>query len=139
MLKLTMSPLIDIGIMLNNYSHDIATAFLIVSAVSMWILSKTYPVPAEAGKDVELYFISINRSIMRLAKYSLIWVLIAGVPRTIFYVQYEWSNIAGGIQVTIITAKHIVIFLLVGVGLFHWFKIRKKVRRLELKHNAPRG
>ncbi|MBI4824490.1 MAG: hypothetical protein HY805_09735 [Nitrospirae bacterium] len=134
-----MSSLLDIGVMLNNYSHDIATAFLIVGAVAMLVLSKSYPDLAHAGKDMELYYIGTNRSIMRLVKYSLIWVLIAGVPRTIFYVRYEWSNIAGGIQVAVITAKHIAMFLLVGVGLFYWLKIRKTLRSLELKHNVRQG
>lgn len=122
--------------MVNNYSHDIATAFLAVSGATMWILSRKYQNPEDA--EAETYFVKVFLSVTLIAKYSLLWILIAGVPRVIFYKQYEWSDMAGNLQVVAIIIKHIVMFLLVGTGLFYWSKLDKKVKILKIKHN-PAG
>jgi len=125
-----MGAFLDIAIMINNYSHDIATAFLAVSGLSLWIIIKNYPADS---KGLEGYFSTSNKTICRLGKYSLAWVLIAGVPRVIFYKTHEWSSAAGSLQVTAILIKHVVMFLLVGVGVFYWLKIRSRLKELEIK------
>ena len=119
--------------MVNNYSHDIATAFLAVSGATMWILSKEHQDTEDA--EAETYFVKIYRSVTSIAKYSLIWILLAGIPRIIFYRQYEWSDMAGNLQVVAIIIKHIVMFLLVGAGLFFWSRLDKKVKTLKMKHS----
>jgi len=127
-----MSPTANILIMTMNYSHDIATAFLAVSGMMMLFLSRMYPAPA--GKETDLFFISTYEVIKKSARYSLEWILVAGVPRIIFYVQFEWSSMAGDLQVIAIIIKHIVMFVLVGMGLYYWFRINKKVQSLKIKH-----
>lgn len=124
----------DIILMVSNYSHDIATAFLAVSGLTMWIISKEHLKPESA--EMEHYFPGIYRSITRMAKYSLAWILLAGVPRIVFYTQYEWSDMAGELQVVAIIIKHIVMFLLVGMGLYYWSKLDKRIKSLKLKQNA---
>jgi len=119
--------------MVNNYSHDIATAFLAVSGATMWILLRKYQNPEDVETGV--YFVKIYRSVTSIAKYSLIWILLAGIPRIIFYRQYEWSDMAGNLQVVAIIIKHIVMFLLVGAGLFFWSRLDKKVKTLKMKHS----
>lgn len=125
-----MGSLLDIVIMINNYSHDIATAFLAVSGLSFWIIIKNYP---KGSERLEGYFSISNKTIARVGRYSLLWVLIAGVPRVIFYKTHEWSNAAGGLQVTAILIKHVVMFLLVGIGIFYWLRIRSRLKELEMK------
>lgn len=129
-----MGAALDIAIMVNNYSHDIATAFLVVSAVALWIISASYP--QSSDKADELYFVEAHQAVSRAARYSLVWVLLAGVPRVIFYKRYEWSNIAGYGQVPAILAKHVVIFVLVVLGIYYWVRVRKRVRSIRLKHVA---
>lgn len=131
-----MNPMLDIALITNNYSHDIATAVLAISGGTMLLLSRNYP--PDATPEIELYFIRIYSSITRAAKYSLLWILIAGVPRITFYKQYEWSDKAGDLQVVAIIIKHIVMFLLVGTGLFYWSKLNKKVVHLKIKNNIRR-
>lgn len=121
-------------IMTVNYSHDIATAMLAVSGAALWIISYAYP--GEAGPETGRYFIRIYRSITRLAAYSLFWILAAGVPRIVFYNQYEWSESAADLQIIAIIIKHIVMFLLVGTGIFYWSKIGKKVKQLNLRQGG---
>jgi hypothetical protein len=109
-----------------NYSHDIATAILAVSGATLWIMWATFP--SDAGSTAAPHLIGIYHNITRLAKYSLWWILAAGVPRIIFYTEYEWSREAGDLQVVAIVIKHIVMFLLVGTGLFFWARLSKKVK-----------
>ena len=127
-----MTATASILIMTINYSHDIATAFLAVSGMMMFFLSNVYP--ASAGQESDFFFIRIYEKIRKSARYSLEWILLAGVPRIIFYMQFEWSTMAGDLQVIAIIIKHIVMFVLVGMGLYYWFRINKKVQSLKIKH-----
>ena len=124
-----MSAIKDIFIMSITYSHDIATAILAVSGATMWILSRNYQISENA--QTENYFIRAYQSVTKMAKYSLIYILVAGVPRVIFYKEYEWSSIAGDLQIVAIIIKHVVMFLLVGTGFYFWIKLGKKVRLLK--------
>jgi hypothetical protein len=129
-----MNSISSILIMTSNYSHDIATAFLAVSGATLWILSRSYP--ESSGSGMGLYFVRVYQGVIRVAKFSLAWILIAGVPRVIFYRQFEWSNMAGDLQVVAIIIKHIVMFFLVGTGLFYWHKLDKRVRNLKIKYST---
>jgi hypothetical protein len=133
-LKYTMNSFYSVVLMTGNYSHDIATAFLAVSGITMWLISKGYLASANQSDDMELLFIRVYQSIRKIARYSLEWILIAGVPRIIFYKQFEWSHMAGNLQVVAIVIKHIVMFLIVGMGLYYWVKLNKKVNSLKIKH-----
>jgi hypothetical protein len=128
-----MSYFSDTIIMTINYSHDFATALLIVSATTLWMLSLMYPLSEDAA--LELYFIRIYKGITGIVKSSLYWILLAGVPRIIYYRQYEWSDMTGDLQIIATIIKHIVMFTLVGAGLFYWSRLASKVRGLKLKHN----
>ncbi len=128
-----MTSTTSILIMTINYSHDIATAFLAVSGVMMFFLSAMHP--ASAGRETDLFFIRNYEVIKKSARYSLEWILLAGVPRIIFYTQFEWSTLAGDLQVIAIIIKHIVMFLLVGMGLYYWFRLNKKVQVLKIQYS----
>jgi len=111
-----------------NYSHDIATAVLAVSGAVLWILSRHMP-EQSTGAAVQ-YFVGVFRRISRLGKISILYILAAGVPRVIFYMDYEWTDMAGDLQVIAIIIKHIVMFLLVGSGLYFWTGLNRKMKRL---------
>lgn len=118
-------------IMTINYSHDIATALLAVSGAVMWFLSSNFPASPTAGTD--RYFINTYRGVTRMAKDSLIWIIVAGVPRIYYYTEYEWSTAAGDLQVVAIIIKHVIMFLLVGIGIFYWSKLGRKAAQLKLQ------
>lgn len=118
-----------------NYSHDIATALLAASGAAMWMLSSTYP--ADATPAVERFFVRAYRGITRIAKDSLYYILLAGVPRVVFYMQYEWSDLAGDLQVVAVVIKHIVMFALVGTGVYFWIKLGRRARELQARHGLP--
>jgi len=119
-----------IMLMTINYSHDIATALLAASGAALWLLSRHYP--ADATPGTERYFAATYRSVSRIAKDALYYILIAGIPRVVFYMQYEWSDLAGDLQIVAVVIKHIVMFLLVGTGIYFWIKLGRKVKALNV-------
>jgi hypothetical protein len=130
-----MQPAFPVVLMTINYSHDIATALLAASGAALWMLSRHYP--PDATPAARRYFISLYVGITRIAKGSLVWILLAGVPRIIFYTRFEWSDLAGDLQIVAIAIKHVVMFLLVGMGAHFWIKLGKLAN--PLKHPDRSG
>jgi hypothetical protein len=130
-----MADLQHIFLIAINYSHDVATAFLAASGASLWLLARNYP--SEASPAAERYFLKIYRSITRIARDSLYYILIAGVPRVFFYLRYEWSDLAGDLQIVAVIIKHIVMFLLVGTGIYSWVLLGRRVKALQLSRGTP--
>ncbi|MBA4372031.1 MAG: hypothetical protein C0402_04130 [Thermodesulfovibrio sp.] len=127
-----MKQLIDVLIMVVNYSHDTATAFLAVSVLAMWDLSRRCPDTGDAG--LELYYIRVYKRIARMAKYALSWILLTSLPRTLYYAEYEAFSAAGDLQVLVISAMHAVMIGLLASGLYYWLSLAKKVKALMLRH-----
>jgi cytochrome c oxidase assembly factor CtaG len=124
-----MSESTAIVLMMNNYLHDVATALLIASGYVMWVLWKC--LDPKAGHDAISYFVRMYYRITKLARFSFVWILLFGIPRVIFYKEFEWSNMAGRGQVPALIVKHVLAFTLVGGGVALWIKVRTKVRELE--------
>lgn len=124
-----MSPGVGILLMMNNYFHDVATALLLASGVAMWIIVQK--LGDENDVSVVAYFLRIYKGVTRLAKFSLIWILVGGIPRTLSYQQFEWSNAAGKGQIAALIIKHILAFIFVGAGAHIWMKINRKIKKLE--------
>jgi hypothetical protein len=131
----TIGPELGIAIMMNNYFHDVATALLAASGVAMWIMARAW----ERGGTPSAgpYFAAIYRGMTRLARFSLAWILVGGVPRVYFYESFEWANAAGRGQVAALGVKHVLMFLLVGGGGYFWLRIRRMVRALAPTSSSP--
>ena len=125
-----MSPTIGIFIMMNNYFHDVATALLAASGFVLWFMVKRYDNSAKT-KETTDYFLRIYKSTTKFAKFSLMWIIIGGIPRTIFYKDFEWANAAGKSQIPALIVKHILAFIFVGLGAYLWIKINRKVKRIK--------
>ncbi len=123
--------MLDTALILLNYSHDIATAFLVVSGVLMVILYKKRNNLLSGTSFKE--FASFYRFNRLVAEGALLWILVAGVPRTIFYKKYEWSYLAGQLQVGAIVVKHIVMFVLVGALVYYWLRLSSFIKAHQIK------
>lgn len=132
-----MKPALGVIIMMNNYLHDVATALLLASGVAMWIVVKKF------GKSSDIsvtdYFLKIYYSLTRLAKFSLFWIMLGGVPRILAYKDFEWADAVGKSQVPALITKHIIIFIVVTAGVFVWMKLKKTVRELERRAQTGHG
>lgn len=125
-----MSPAAGIALMMNNYLHDVATALLAASAFALWELLRRYEA-GERGVEAARYFLEIQRSMAKLARFSLAWIVLGGIPRTIWYADFEWANAAGRGQVPALMVKHVVAFVLVGFGIAFWRRLRTRVQAVE--------
>lgn len=131
-----MSESAAIVLMMNNYLHDVATALLVASGYVMWVVWKN--LDPDAGHDAIRYFVRMYHRITKLAWFSFTWILLFGIPRVIYYKEFEWSNMAGRGQVPALIAKHILAFTLVACGTVLWMKVRKVVRELDIRLEAER-
>jgi hypothetical protein len=121
--------------MMNNYLHDVATALLVASGFTIWLLDRWLD-PA-SGPDALRYFVRLYGGLSRLALFSFVWIIAGGIPRTVFYREFEWSNMAGRGQVTALMVKHILAFALVFAGVVVWLKVRNKVAEVKEQLASP--
>ncbi len=115
----------DILISINNYSHDAAAAFLAASLAVVWILSRNFPSSGDPALDAS--FVLVYSGVARTARYSFCWLLIAGIPRAIFFREYESSGV--------MVIKYGIMALLAGIGLLSWGRLSKKTGHLRSKDN----
>jgi hypothetical protein len=121
-----MSPAAGVAIMMNNYFHDVATALLAASAVALWVMLRRYEATPR-GADAARYFLELQGAMAKLARFSLAWIVLGGIPRTIFYVDFEWANAAGRSQVPALLVKHVIAAVFVVGGAMFWRRLRRRV------------
>jgi len=120
---MSSSKLLEILLALNNYSHDFAAALLLASVVPLFSLRKVF-----GGED---YSIELQARVFgvlsRLALLSLVWIVVAGGVRTMFYTRFEWNEAVGSAQVPMLVLKHAIFFALTAAGFYYWLKMRKRI------------
>jgi len=122
-----LSPLVKVLIIMNNYFHDVATAMLLSSALVMWILERA---ARGEGEDARRWFASLYPRLTKIAWFSIAWIVIGGVPRTIFFEAVEW-NMADPSNKYLFTAlmiKHAFMWIAVAAGVVLWARARKTAR-----------
>ena len=78
----------SIIIIINNYFHDLATALLLSSAVILWVLGRQ----AEKGGAAERRALAnAYPTLVKFAQGAFVWIILGGIPRTIFFTRYEWD------------------------------------------------
>lgn len=115
--------MIDVLIIMNNYFHDVATAVLIAAAVIMWVLSKG----ASEGGSQEMAALARAYPKLRIfAWISLIWIVVGGVPRLIFFNTHDLGAVFDDLAVAI-AVKHIFEFAAVAAGVVMWRRTRRLI------------
>lgn len=120
---MALTPLLKTAIILNNYFHDVATAMLLSSALVMWLLGRK---AASDGPDARRWFAGSYDVLSKIAIWSIVWIVVGGVPRAVFFQQVEW-NLADPSNKYLFMAlviKHALMWLAVGVGAVMWLRMR---------------
>lgn len=128
-----ISPGLGIALMMNNYLHDVATALLIGSATAILVMEKVVNRIGEPAGA--LFFLTAYSRLTRLFHWALIWIVIGGIPRTIYYTRFEWANAAGKGQIPALIVKHVMMVILVVIGLQCWRRLRRLTG--ELRESLP--
>jgi len=115
-------------IVFNNYFHDLATGVFFGCAVALWAVSRSLRAdPARAAALAPIY-IALTRALW----ISVAWILIGGVPRTIFFPSYEFIPALGKDIIPALVIKHVFMFAAVGTGIAAWVSARREFA----KHTA---
>ena len=128
-----ISPGLGVAIMMNNYFHDVATALMMACAFALHAAMRI-----QAGMNspaATVYFLKLHRAMVRLFRFSLWWIIIGGVPRTIFYTSFEWNHFADKLQVPALMIKHVLMAAAVIYGIRAWRRL--KVTVATLKESLP--
>jgi hypothetical protein len=123
-----IGPGLGVAIMMNNYFHDMATGLLVGSGFALHAILRIQT--SMDTPQATLFFLRTNRHMVKLFKFALWWVILGGVPRTIFYTSFEWANAADKLQVPALAVKHVMMFTAVVWGIVAWRRMQKKVELL---------
>jgi hypothetical protein len=123
-----ISQALGIFLMLNNYVHDVATGLLLVSA--LWLGWSAKDLGANPSAETTSVFRMTYRRCLRFAIGSVAVIVLTGVVRTLFFMQFEWFPALGKGLVPILILKHVLIFTLLGAGIFAWWQVRRRLNVL---------
>lgn len=123
-----ISPGLGVAIMMNNYFHDVATAMLAASAFTLHAIVRIQTLMD--SPVATLFFLKVHASMVKFFRFALCWIVIGGIPRTIFYTSFEWANAADKLQVPALMVKHLLMFALVIGGIVAWRRLNRTVARL---------
>jgi uncharacterized membrane protein len=125
-----ISPGLGVLIMMNNYFHDVATALLAAGAFTLWVLVRAHD--RNFGPEASALFVDACGRLTRLVRIALVWIILGGIPRTIFYQDFEWANAAGRGQVPALIVKHVLIALMLVLGGYAWLRLRQRIKSARL-------
>lgn len=106
-------------VMMNNYFHDLAVAFLFASCLLSHVVVGYWP-----GKVPD----RVAAILLRTAWGSLAFVLAGGAVRVWFYREYEWLPKAGTAQLPALGVKHMVLLALTIWGIYGVLKLRRMTK-----------
>jgi len=123
-----ITPTLGIFLMLNNYVHDVATGLLLISALWLaWSARDLGDKPT--AETVAVFRMSYGRCV-RFAIGSVVVIVLTGVVRTVFFMDFEWFPALGKDLVPVLILKHVLIFTMLGVGIYAWWHVRRRLRSL---------
>ena len=134
----SIGPLAGVIIMMNNYFHDVATAMLVASAFVLWAALKIYDHSPNEPRVTD-YFLKVYKGMTNVAKISLFWILIGGIPRTLFFRNFEWANAMEHSQIHALIIKHILAFSLVAGGVYLWLSLNGRINSISKSKKEQGG
>ncbi|GAC1471597.1 MAG: hypothetical protein PVSMB11_07310 [Desulfuromonadaceae bacterium] len=123
-----ITPGLGVAIMMNNYFHDVATALLAASAFTLHAIVRVQAVQNNVAGT--LFFIRTYDMMVKFFKFALWWIILGGIPRTIFFTSFEWNHFADKLQIPALIVKHLLMFVLVVWGIIAWKRLKRKVEAL---------
>jgi hypothetical protein len=125
---LNQSPALGVAIMMNNYFHDVATAMLAASSFCLYAIVRVRD--RIDTPEATLFFLRTYRIMVTFFRFAVYWIIIGGIPRTVFYRSFEWNHFADRHQVPALMVKHVLMFVLVVWGVIAWRRLKVRVATL---------
>jgi hypothetical protein len=116
-------------IIMNNYFHDVATAVLLSSAFVLWVLGRA----AQQGSvDERRTLLGAYPVLTRFAWGAIVWIVLGGIPRTLFFTRYEWDPAVVDGIVPALIVKHVLMLAAVLTGAVMWRRMARVARQDEV-------
>ena len=115
----------SIVVIINNYFHDLATGLLLSSAVILWVLGRR---AEQGGADDRRALARAYPTLRGFAWGAFIWIILGGIPRTIFFTRYEWDPAVVNGIVPALMVKHVFMVSVVIIGALMWRRMAKLAR-----------
>ena len=112
-------------ILLNNFMHDFSAAGWVFGGVALFAMLRKIPVHTQVDQAI-IDVLKVMRVLMRFCLFGIVFF---GIIRTIAYKTYEWSELAGNSQVTLLIVKHIFFTVIFVVGLVYYIKAGRRLRK----------
>jgi hypothetical protein len=115
----------SIVIIINNYFHDLATGLLLSSAVILLVLGRR----AQGGGASERRALArAYPTLVWFARGAFVWIILGGIPRTIFFSRYEWDPAVVNGIVPALVVKHAFMVSAIVVGAIMWARMGRVAR-----------
>jgi len=118
----------DIVLIINNYFHDLFTALLAAAGFLMVISKRIYS--SHSRPETTRFYLALYRGYAGFARLSLAGILLAGVPRMLFFKTYEFIPAVSKGLVAALFIKHLMLFAAVVLGLFWWRRLSTEAAHL---------
>lgn len=119
--------MLALAIVFNNYFHDLATGVFAACAVVFWALARSAPADPERARALKPVFSALNTALW----ISLAWIILGGIPRTLFFPTYEFIPALGKGIVVALVVKHVFMFAAAAVGIVGWLRARSVISGLD--------
>ena len=123
-----ISPELGLAIMVNNYAHDVAAALLATSGFVLHAIIRIQKVADDPAST--RFFIRLYDMMARYFRIAIWWIVIGGIPRTIFFRDFEWNHFADKLQIPALIVKHVLITVFVIWGVIAWRRLKHQVAAL---------
>jgi len=130
-----MNPGLAFFIMLNNYFHDIATALLLASGVTVWIIRKE--ADSSGNPRIRAFVQGISKSMAKIIFFALAWTSLSAIPRILAFTRLEWASAHNKNQVPGLTVKHIFAFIIIVSGSCLWISISRTMKGVANPDEVP--
>lgn len=127
-----MSQPLAVFIMMSNYFHDVATAMIMASSVTMWVILSRYEKNSSPGSAALLVW--LYKGISKVVIFSWVWILSAGALRFLTFRTYEWPNAVEKHQESALMVKYCIALAMMVGGAYLWLLLMKKMRALTSLH-----
>lgn len=118
--------MIGVLLMISNYFHDLAVA-LLASSIAVVVILGRYLQHHESRAELLGHIIT---RLSRITYGALTFVLIGGIIRAYFFMDYEWNPAVGKGQVAALIVKHVILVSLTITGIVvHVRYVRKYGRK----------
>jgi hypothetical protein len=123
-----MKPGFAVFILMNNYFHDVATAMLMASSITMWLILRKHN---NNSPDTISFLLRLYHSISKIVIISWIWIVAGGTLRIVTFMDFEWAHAVARNQEYGLIIKYIIAFSMMAGGTYLWLVLIGRIRKLK--------